>query len=363
MSELIPGEVLTAFTSFSSGKFLDSPAQIQVQPISGGLINRSYKVSCPQQPDFLLQRINKNVFHRPYQVQQNYISIWEYASFGLTSLRLPAPLPCGELSTLFVDDQENYWRAFEFIENTVMYSVAQSPEQVKATAAAFARFTAAFDQFNLNLLKNVIPGFHDLSLRYRQFEEALNGDCYERIGNALPLINELKQRAKYKHFYESITGSGEFSQRVMHHDAKLSNVLFDAVTGQVICIVDFDTVMPGYYFSDLGDMIRSMISSEDENSTSFGALAVRKEFYDAIIQGYLEVIEDRLSSTEKKYIHYAGPLMIYMQALRFLTDHLNRDSYYRVAYAEQNLDRAKNQLILLQKLEELLKRHYNFGND
>ncbi len=363
MKQEIPQEVLAAFTRYEPDLPDHSAGEITVQAVGGGLINHTYKVSCQLKPDFLLQQINKNVFTRPEQVQQNYIRIWEYAEFEFTGLRLPSPKHCGKMTTLFVDEQENYWRAFEFIDNARMLSVAEKPAQAKATAKIFAKFTSAFDEFNVEMLKNVIPGFHDLSLRYRQFEEAMNGESYERMAKALSVIQELKQRERYKHFYELIIESDEFPLRVMHHDAKIANVLFHNTSGKVICPVDFDTVMPGYFFSDLGDLIRSMVCPEDENSTNFDAIIVRKEFYEAILTGYLDVIGKQLTEPEKKYIHYAGLLIIYMQALRFLSDYLNGDVYYRINYPEQNFDRAMNQLTLLQKLEEFLQKNYNFKND
>ena len=141
-------------------------------------------------------------------------------------------------------------------------------------------------------------------------------------------------------------------------DAKISNVLFSNKNGRVVCLVDFDTVMPGYFFSDLGDMIRSMVCREDENSTNFDNILIRKEFYDAILSGYLSVMEKQLTAAEKKYIHYSGLLIIYMQALRFLTDYLIGDIYYKTEYDEQNFNRSKNQLLLLQKLELFLAEYY-----
>ncbi len=363
MKHEIPQEVLTAFINYDPGLPDHSAGKITVETVGGGLINQSYKISCQLKPDFLLQQVNKKVFARPEQVQENYVNIWEYAEFEFTGLRLPSPKHCGKRSTLFVDGNENYWRAFEFIDDARMFSIAEKPAQAKATAKAFAKFTSAFEEFNVQMLKNVIPGFHDLSLRYRQFEDATKGEAYERMAKAQPLIEELKKREKYKHFYEIIIESDEFPQRVMHHDAKISNVLFNNKTGKVICPVDFDTVMPGYFFSDLGDMIRSMACCEEENSTNFNSICIRKEFYEAIITGYLDVMDKQLTGSEKKYIHYSGLLMIYMQALRFLSDYLNGDIYYRINYPEQNFDRAKNQLILLQKLEEFLHKHYTFKND
>jgi thiamine kinase-like enzyme len=363
MKQEIPQEVLAAFTTYEPSLSDHSDGEITVEVIGGGLINYSYKVSCQFKPDFLLQQINKNVFTHPEQVQENYIRIWEYSEFEFTGLRLPSPEHCSKKTTLFVDKNGNYWRAFEFIDNARMFPVAEKPSQAKATAKIFAKFTSAFEEFNLQMLKNVIPGFHDLSLRYRQFEEAMTGESYERMAKALPIIKELKQRERYNHFYEIIIESDEFPQRVMHHDAKIANVLFNNKTRKVICPVDFDTVMPGYFFSDLGDMIRSMVCLEDESSTDFDKIIVRKEFYEAIISGYLGVMEKQLTASEIKYIHYSGLLIIYMQALRFLTDYLNGDVYYRIDYPEQNFNRAKNQLTLLQKLEEFLFEQYKLKYD
>ena len=261
-----------------------------------------------------------------------------------------------------MDAKGNYWRAFEFIADALMLTIAEKPAQAKATAKTFAKFTAAFDEFNVDLLKTVIPDFHNLSFRYRQFEEAVNGENYERIPVSLPLIEELKKRERYKHFYEIITDSPDaFPKRVIHHDAKISNVLFSSINSKVICLVDFDTVMPGYFFSDLGDMIRSMAGSHDENSTAFDKLKIRKSYYEAIVDGYLSTMKKYFTDAEMKHIHYAGLIMIYMQALRFLTDYMNGDIYYNIKYPEQNYDRAKNQFILLQQLEKFLEANYNLS--
>ena len=129
----------------------------------------------------------------------------------------------------------------------------------------------------------------------------------------------------------------------------------------MICLVDFDTVMPGYFFSDIGDMIRSMACSHDENSTAFDKLKIRKSYYEAILDGYLSTMKKYFTDAEMKHIHYAGLMMIYMQALRFLADYLNGDVYYNIKYPEQNYDRAKNQLLLLQQLEEFLEANYNLS--
>lgn len=361
MNEQVPQEVLDAFTSYESSVLRHAPGKMTVERIGNGLINHSFKVSCENKPDLFLQRINKNVFPRPQDVQENYICIAEYAEFEFTGLRLPHPVYCGERISIFVDADEYYWRAFEFIADSKMMNVAEKASQAKATARAFAKFTAAYGEFNVNLLKEVIPGFHDLGLRYRQFETALNTELYERMGKALPVIEDLRQRERYRHFYDIIIESDEFPRRVMHHDAKISNILFHRKTGKVICPVDYDTVMPGYFFSDLGDMIRSMAARNDENHNGPDKPAIRKDFYENIVTGYTDVLVGQFTVSEKKYIHSAGLLLTYMQALRFATDYLNGDIYYRTEYPEQNLYRAKNQLSLLQSLENFLLSSYSFA--
>lgn len=358
MSHTIPQEVLEAFTSYEPDLPSHAAGVITVETIGHGLINHSWKICCELKPDFFLQQINKDVFERPQDLQQNYIHLWQYAEFECPGHRMPAPIYCSRERSLYMDNPGNFWRAFEWITEGRTLVTADKPARANATARAFAKFTAAFEEMNTGLLREVIPGFHDLGLRYRQFEVALQTELYERMARSLPLIGELKQRERYKHFYEVITGSAEFPKRVMHHDAKISNILFHEKTGKVICPVDYDTVMPGYFFSDLGDMIRSMVCKEDENNP--GPPHVRKDFYEAIVSGYTDVLGAVLTVSERKYIHAAGLLMTYMQALRFLTDYLQGDLYYRTSYPEQNLDRTLNQLALLKGLEGFLQQEYNF---
>lgn len=332
-----------------------------VLPLDGGLINNSYQVTFKKQHEsFLLQRINHSVFKKPENIQLNYQLLWKHLKRSDINFYIPEPKYFPGEVDLYWDKNYNYWRVFEFIEDGKMVGIAENPEQARTTAKTFAEFTLAFHDLDADMLLETIPDFHNLSFRYKQFEDALKSEQKERIQKAMPLIDELKQRERYKFFYEEISESDEFPKRVMHHDAKIANILFSKITGKVICPVDFDTTMPGYFFSDLGDMIRSMACSYDENSTDFENITIRKNFYSAIIDGYLTVMEKQLTASEKKYIHYAGILIIYMQALRFITDYLNGDIYYKTNYAEQNFDRAKNQLTLLKELEEYLKKEYHF---
>ena len=353
MTEPLYQEALDAFTK--------TLQEFSVQPVGDGLINRSFKaISKMTGETFLLQEINQNVFPEPAKVQYNYEVLWKYLQSQEIFFFIPEPKYFAGDAILFCDSKAHCWRMFEFVEGTKNFVVAEKTSQAWAVAESFAEFTACFSDFDAERLAITIPNFHDLSFRFNQFRDSLHTHKYDRLQKAADLISGLKERERYANFFDIITESDEFPKRVMHHDAKISNVLFDEDSDEVICLVDFDTVMPGYFFSDIGDMIRTMTCNLDENSTEFDKIKIRKTYYRAIIEGYLSVMGKHLTDAEKKYIHYAGISMTYMQALRFLTDYLNEDIYYRILYPEQNLDRAKNQLTLLKGLEDFLWEEYNF---
>lgn len=341
-----------------------------VTPITTGLINKTFKVVTAETGvKFLLQQVNTLVFPEPGKLLDNYQKIWLHLYYHASrppttyQVSIPAPRDFLDGSKLFYDRNKRYWRLFEFIDNARTLPAPDNSVQARAVARTFGSITASFTGYDLTSLHTTIPGFHDLSLRFSQFRESLHSRHYDRLLKAAAVIDQLKKREHYVSFYEVITGSGEFIPRLMHHDAKISNILFDEKTGKLLCTVDLDTCMPGYFFSDLGDMIRSMAGNCDENNNEAERISIRKDYYDAILDGYLEVLSPLLTDAEKKYIHYAGLLVIYMQALRFTTDYLHGDTYYLTHYPDQNFDRARNQLALLQKLEEFLGDHYNFRHD
>jgi Ser/Thr protein kinase RdoA (MazF antagonist) len=338
-----------------------------VTPVASGLINQTYKVIIKTNGyRFILQQINHNVFPEPEKVQDNYYKIWDYlfhndkAKKIANPVKVPKPLKFMDEKYLFRDSQKNYWRKFECVDGAATFQNASTITQAKKVALTFGSITRSFESPDLNDFHVMLPGFHDLSLRFRQFKQSLHSKNLERLLKTSHLIEHLKKREHYVSFYEVITESDEFQKRIMHHDAKISNILFDEETGKVICPIDFDTCMPGYFFSDLGDMIRSMACSEAESNNNYSDLHIRKDYYEAILESYLEVMDDLLTEAEKKYIHVSGLLIIYMQALRFITDYLNEDKYYKTTYAEENFDRVMNQWVLLEKMEEFLHNEYLF---
>ncbi len=246
----------------------------------------------------------------------------------------------------------------EFVHHSYSPLTAENEEAAYTMSKNFAAFTRSLEGLNAKDLIEIIPDFHNLSFRYRQFEEAVANGIPDRLMNSSHLISSLKERRPLVDFYETLGDAKKYPVRLMHHDCKISNILFDSNTGRVICPVDLDTLMPGKFVSDLGDMIRTMACSENEDSTNWEAIRIRAPFYHAILKGYLEGIGPILTEEEKKNIHYSGLLLVYMQALRFLSDFLQGDKYYKTTYPDQNLNRALNQITLLEKLESFLKAGY-----
>lgn len=329
-----------------------TPAQYAVQPFGSGLINHTWKISTHDgQPRYILQQINTAVFKRPEDIALNIGNLGAYLQKHSPNYLFAGALPDSNGTYLYVDEKKQYFRLFPFIARSHSVDMVHSPEQAFEAARQFARFTRLLSGFDTGLLKITIPQFHDLSLRYRQFTDALANGNKIRIGNAAELISYLQQQRRLVDTYEQIKKDPGFRLRVIHHDTKISNVLFDPHK-KGLCVIDLDTVMPGYYISDVGDMMRTYLSPVSEEEKDFLQIQVREAFFTAIAQGYLGELNNELTPVEKQHFFYAGQFMIYMQALRFLTDHLNDDVYYGARYEGHNLIRAQNQAILLQQYNE-----------
>jgi Ser/Thr protein kinase RdoA (MazF antagonist) len=331
----------------------------EIVPIAEGLIHQTYKINFKGSSPVLLQRINTTIFKQPEKIIQNYCLLQEHLSKN-SQLKIPALLITKDGQYFSIDEQQNFWRAFEFLENSYSLSNVENASQVYSVAKCFGSFTKSLEDLDALRLNVVIPCFHHLSFRYNQFEESISKASTERLLTAQELISGLKDRKMLVNFYNDLDNKN-YPLRIMHHDCKISNILLDTNTNEIICPVDMDTVMPGKFFSDVGDMIRTMACSVNESSTDWENIFLNKNYYKSILKGYLEGIGNSFTIKETTDIHYAGLLMTYMQSLRFLTDFLNNDVYYQTNYREQNFHRAKNQFLLLRRLEEFLNEEYKLG--
>lgn len=326
-----------------------NPENYSVQAFGGGLINRTWTICAPaQHPCYILQQINTSIFKHPEDIALNIRNIGTYLKQHYPGYLFAGALPTLSGQELHIDDNRQYYRLFPFIPKSHSIEVVHTPAEALEAARQFARFTHLLSGFDAASLKITIPQFHDLSLRYRQFTNALSNGNLQRVQACAELISYLQRQEHLVHTYERIKNDAGFRMRVIHHDTKISNVLFDE-NDKGLCVIDLDTVMPGYFISDVGDMMRTYLSPANEEEKDMNKISVRDDFFTAIATGYISELKNELTETEKQHFVYAGEFMIYMQALRFLTDHLNNDVYYGARYEGHNFIRAQNQAVLLQK--------------
>lgn len=318
-------------------------------PITEGLINQTFKITDALGRHYLLQQINTVIFKQPKQVQENFVSVRQV--LGIWYL-MPELVPTAE-NDLLANIDGQCWRCFSFIENSYTPTGAVSAELAYTTAKCFGEYSKVLSEAKPTL-HAILPRFHDLALRADQLVQAKAKASTLRLKMAAPWLSRLdayEDLLKYYHYWAS--HPQYFPQRILHHDAKASNILFHSQTHQVICPIDLDTTQHGLFFSDLGDMIRSMVPNLNENDTRFADLEARAVYLKAITEGYLDATHALWTKQEREALPLSGLVLLYMQAIRFLADYLNNDTYYQTNYEQHNLDRAINQITVLQLLQKL----------
>lgn len=323
-----------------------------VNTITSGLINHTWKVHTDS-GDFILQRINTDVFTHPDWIDENITSIASWLALHAPGYLFTAPVK-NKAGISLIQLEGAAYRAFEFQQNTHTIAVVADAKEAFEAAKQFALFTQQLEEFPADQLHITLPDFHNLSLRFNQFETALRNNNEERFVNAAATAHTLYQMKAIVSRYNQYIAHPDARKRVMHHDTKISNVLFNDA-GRGVCVIDLDTVMPGYLFSDPGDMFRTYLPPVSEEEADLDRIHIRKPVLEAIEAGYLDTLKHQLSSFESANFYLSGEILIYMQALRFLTDYLENDRYYGEKYPDQNLVRAKNQLRLLELYRETIR--------
>jgi Ser/Thr protein kinase RdoA (MazF antagonist) len=329
---------------------------LHVDPINNGLINSTWLVKNSHQ-SFILQKVNHNIFKNPEAIATNVRLIADYLLKHNPGYLFAPPIQTKSHEEMKYIKGSGYYRLIPFVENSHTITTVEKPEQAFEAAKKFGEFTKLLSGFNVEKLQITLPDFHNLTLRHQQFLDASKTGNKERIHESKELIEFIKDNKNIVDIYEDILHNPSFKLRVTHHDTKISNVLFDK-NNKGLCVIDLDTVMPGYFISDVGDMMRTYLSPVNEEENDFSKIGIREAYFTSIWEGYMSEMKDELNREERRHFIYSGKFMIYMQALRFLTDHLNNDTYYGAKYEGQNFVRAGNQVTLLKRLiekEELLK--------
>jgi Ser/Thr protein kinase RdoA (MazF antagonist) len=317
-----------------------------------GLINSTYIVSTTN-GEYILQTINHHIFKNPNAIDFNINAIGNHLHIHAPNYLFTHLEKTVDGKTI-IEWEGKYYRAFEKIDGYAL-SVLENENQAFEAAKQFGLFTYQLLNFNASTLKITLPDFHNLSLRYHQFLEALKNGNTHRLEQSKNSIQFLIAHQHYVDQYEQFIHHKEVKKRVTHHDTKISNVLFSENNGieKGICVIDLDTVMPGYFISDIGDMCRTCLCSVTEEESNLDLLFVDGQKWNAIQKGYSKAMDSALSNFELDHFFFAGQYMIYMQALRFLTDHLNMDIYYGAKIEGQNYIRSLNQIRLLELYNEL----------
>ena len=318
------------------GKILD------VKPLGNGLINDTFRVYTDGPDDYVLQRINNAIFKDVDLLQHNIecatAHIRRKGGFTLTFL------PCKATGKTYWTDGETYWRVSVFIRDSYTYDTV-NPEYSYYAGKAFGQFETMLSDIP-DTLGETIPDFHIMELRARQLREAVQANPAGRMAQpeVQAILKDLLQYEEEMCQAERWHREGKLPKRICHCDTKVNNMLFDK-DGNVLCVIDLDTLMPSFVFSDFGDFMRTAANTVAEDDPAVEKVSFKMDIFEAFTKGYLEGATF-LTPIEKENLPYAACLFPYMQAVRFFADYINGDVYYKIQYPEHNLVRTRNQVAL-----------------
>ena len=337
------------------GHFLLEGTADSIAPLGNGLINDTFRVKTaePDSPDYVLQRINHAVFTDVELLQHNIEAVTSHLRKKLEA-EGAADIERRVLRFVKTDagktyhfDGDSYWRLSVYIPDTLTVD-AITPESSYDCGRAFGRFEAQLTDLQ-EPLGETIPDFHNMELRLSQLRQAVSRDTAGRVALVKEELALISAHAEEMCLAEHLHRQGLLPKRICHCDTKVNNMLFDR-GGRVLCVIDLDTVMPAYVFSDYGDFLRTAANTVAEDSSQLDSIDFRWDIFKAFTQGYLEATASFLTPVERSHLPFAVALFPMMQAVRFLADYLNGDTYYKIGYPEHNLVRTRNQLRYFQRV-------------
>ena len=337
-------------------QFIDRDDNVVIKPLGKGHINDSYRVASGEN-EYVLQRINHSIFKNVPELQSNIQRVTSHIRGKLQEQgeadidRKVLTLTTTHDGELYHQDQEgNYWRMMDFIKESKSYDEI-TPELAYRAGKAFGDFQGMLADLPGDPLFETIPNFHNMESRLADFREAVKANKAGRLNEVADLVQEIEDRADEMCKAEQLYRDGKLPKRINHCDTKVNNILFDT-EDKVLCVVDLDTVMPGYVLSDFGDFIRTGANTGAEDDKNLDNVGVNLDIFEAYAKGYLENAVFFLTDIEIENLAFGAKLLTYMQTVRFFTDYIDGDTYYKIAYPEHNLVRTKAQFKLLQSLEE-----------
>lgn len=348
---------------------------MQAEPFGQGHIHDTYlaRLRLPDGVDSrcILQQVNTAIFRDPEGLMENIAQVTGHlrakilAEGGDPRRETLSLFPAVDGKVFWRSPRGDFWRAVAFIDRTYTETVASGPASLYQAARAYGRFQRRLADFPAGRLHVTLPNFHNTPLRFEAFLAALQRDAHNRATNARPEIDLALQRAGEAGFLHERFVRGELPERVAHNDTKVDNVLFDEKSGEGVCVIDLDTVMPGLGILDFGDLVRSGATHAAEDEPDLSKITLDLERFSAIAQGFLEETRSSLTPTELAALPWAARVITFEQGLRFLTDFLNGDTYYKTRHPGHNLERCRTQFKLLRDMEaafEEMERVVDFSS-
>ena len=330
------------------------------RPFGSGHINDTYllvfEIGDMGDVNVILQRMNREIFTKPVELMENIVGVTAHLrkkiieNGGNPERETLNIIPAKDGKAYFVDSKGEYWRSYKFITDATCYDRVKSPEDFYESAVAFGNFANLLAEFDASQLYEVLPDFHNTKVRYENFIAAVERDV---CGRAKEVAAEIEWVKAHKDLCGQIVdkiAAGEIPLRVTHNDTKLNNVMLDDETGKGIAVIDLDTVMPGSLCYDFGDSIRFGCNSAAEDEPDLSKVHFRFDLYETYLKGYLSAVGNGITEAEKKALPLGAVLMTYECGMRFLTDYLEGDTYFRTHREKQNLDRAHTQFRLVDEM-------------
>ena len=331
---------------------------VSAEPYGSGHINDTFCVVFDQagtRVRYLFQRINHHIFKQPVALMENIQRVTTHLGHAIAhepdaSRRVLSLIPSRDGQPFHRDDSGFYWRVYLFIEKARTYDAVQSPAQAFAAARAFGRFQQLLADLPAPRLHDTIPDFHHTPKRFAALQQAMAQDAVNRAASAKAEIDfALRHQPLTRVLLDA-----HLPERVTHNDTKLNNVMLDETTGEGVCVIDLDTVMPGLALYDFGDMVRTTTSPAKEDERDLSKVIMQFPMFEALVKGYLSTASAFLTREEKKFLALSGQVITFEIGLRFLTDYLAGDTYFKVQREGHNLDRCRTQFKLVASLQQQL---------
>jgi hypothetical protein len=333
---------------------------VTAEPYGSGHINDTYCATYNQggaMIRYIHQRINHNIFKQPVALMENIHRVTEHIRAKLPgssdlSRRVLTLIPTRDDKIFFLDPAGNHWRTYIFIEHARTYDAVENTKQAFQAAAAFGHFQKQLTDLPAPRLHDTIPDFHNTPKRFAALEKAIEADSTGRAKLAYAEIDFALRHKTMASVLTDLHAKGAIPERTTHNDTKFNNVMLDDATHEGICVIDLDTVMPGLALYDFGDMVRTTTSPAKEDEKDLSLVTMQFPMFEALCRGYLTTAGEFLNKTEKQYLPFSGKLITFEIGIRFLTDYLAGDTYFKVHREGQNLDRCRTQFKLVESIEQ-----------